>query len=510
MTNYLSRAEKGKWREERPPYHKPLIKIPVSDSSELIERNKFTLIGRVTNPSIQKTRALVDFFLQHWNVVGRITGRDLGPSLFQFCFENEQDLQAILSKSPFHFKRWMLILQRWEPIVSDTFPSGISFWIKVHGVPLHYWLDETFEAIAAALGPIEERDFDKARMKIRINGLKPLIMRLDIELPSKKVIEVELEYDKLDKHCFFCKSLSHEEDDCDLRPLTRQGRDKRTLDTAQQKTLERIEDSKRRQEDRRQARQHQAPYKDGARWTNYRNIGYSDNRIPSREDSSRFNSGKSSEHEENRRRYDEKNWSVKSNTSSRRTPPRRTSPEQRASASGYVSHSRELPVPRVSPKPLTSPIREASSRSKHSPAVAPTNQRRTSLASRLSDPRDCNSKSDERIPAKARLSVNTQRISFNGRTESKSTSKRLHDVEIQEFENTLPPPFVDSNTRPSSSKLLESGRLGPCDRSPIRTLSEDRVHVSLRLGPIVDAGEEDSGDHLTLAELSKAAGKRKG
>lgn len=35
------------------------------------------------------------------------------------------------------------------------------------------------------------------------------------------------------------------------------------------------------------------------------------------------------------------------------------------------------------------------------------------------------------------------------------------------------------------------------------------MHVSLRLGPFADAGEEDSGDHLTLAELSKAAGKRK-
>lgn len=70
MVHRYSRADKGKWKENIPPPRKPLVRIPESDSYELIERNKLTLIGRVTNPSVQKTRALVDFFLQHWNVVG--------------------------------------------------------------------------------------------------------------------------------------------------------------------------------------------------------------------------------------------------------------------------------------------------------------------------------------------------------------------------------------------------------------------------------------------------------
>lgn len=92
MSHRYTRAEKGKWEDERLPLKKPFVRIPASNVSELIERNKYTLIGRVTNPSIQKTRALVDFFLQHWNVVGRITGRDLGPNLFQFSFESEKIL----------------------------------------------------------------------------------------------------------------------------------------------------------------------------------------------------------------------------------------------------------------------------------------------------------------------------------------------------------------------------------------------------------------------------------
>ena len=209
MSHRYSRADKGKWQAEQRHPKKLLVKIPDSDVSDLIDRNRFTLIGRVTNPSIQKTRALVDFFLQHWNVVGKITRRPLGPNLFQFSFDSEKDLQVILSKSPFHFKKWMLILQRWEPIVSDAFPARITFWINVHGIPLHYWTEPTINAIGDALGPIEDRDADRARLRVQVNGLEPLIMRMDLQLPSKQVIEVELEYEKLEKHCFLCKSLSH-------------------------------------------------------------------------------------------------------------------------------------------------------------------------------------------------------------------------------------------------------------------------------------------------------------
>lgn len=129
MAQRLSRSVKGKWMaEDNIPVRRPPVVIPPADNSRLIEANRLTLIGRVTNPSIQKTRALVDFFLQHWSTVGRLTGRPLGPNLFQFCFETEHDLQSVLDKSPYHYKRWMILLQRWEPNVSENFPSDISFW----------------------------------------------------------------------------------------------------------------------------------------------------------------------------------------------------------------------------------------------------------------------------------------------------------------------------------------------------------------------------------------------
>lgn len=82
------------------------------------------------------------------------------------------------------------------------------------------------------------------------------------------------------------------------------------------------------------------------------------------------------------------------------------------------------------------------------------------------------------------------------------------------LEVILPSPLNVSITRPSSSNVFDVNRLGPGDRSPIRSLSEDRIHVSLRLGPLLpESTEETETDesyelpvHPGLS--AKAAGKR--
>ncbi|RID46975.1 hypothetical protein BRARA_I03609 [Brassica rapa] len=231
------------------------IQIPDTDTSALIEMNKLTLIGRVSNPAVQNTRALVDFFLQHWQVSGSVTGRELGPYLFQFSFESEKDLQSILLKGPYHFKRWMFMLQRWEPIVSESFPSLISFWIRILGIPLHYWNEQALEAIGSGLGHVESKDVPNGRVRVTINGLLPLETRLEISLPSGENAMVELEYEKLEKHCFLCSSLSHDKDSCPS--ALNDGRRLTPVGINQVRTTERLVD-RRRAEPRRERtdRQH--------------------------------------------------------------------------------------------------------------------------------------------------------------------------------------------------------------------------------------------------------------
>ncbi|KAF8082888.1 hypothetical protein N665_0802s0002 [Sinapis alba] len=116
MAHRLSRFEKEKW---------------VPDPTKQARRPQSKFLNRTTE-------AFVEFFLKHWHVVGSIIEKDLGAHLFQFKFEYEYDLQAILSKAPFHFKKWMIILQLWKHVVSYYFSALVPFWITIHRISLHY------------------------------------------------------------------------------------------------------------------------------------------------------------------------------------------------------------------------------------------------------------------------------------------------------------------------------------------------------------------------------------
>lgn len=162
MAHRYSRSEKEKWVADssrsakrsppRFPARRSPVRIPASDNSALIAENYLSLVGRVTNHVAQNTRQIIAFLPQLWNMEGRVNGRILGREKFQFRFETEADLITVLNKSPYHFKDWMLILQRWEPIVSDSFPSQITFWISIVGIPPHIWNDQTIRTIGHECG----------------------------------------------------------------------------------------------------------------------------------------------------------------------------------------------------------------------------------------------------------------------------------------------------------------------------------------------------------------------
>lgn len=73
-----------------------------------------------------------------WNIEDRVAGADLGLGRFQFDFDREEDIIEVLKMEPFHFDNWMLSLVRWVPRVDVNYPSEITFWVRVLGVPFHF------------------------------------------------------------------------------------------------------------------------------------------------------------------------------------------------------------------------------------------------------------------------------------------------------------------------------------------------------------------------------------
>ncbi|KAL1225600.1 hypothetical protein V5N11_000043 [Cardamine amara subsp. amara] len=214
----LSYGEKGK--AVASSNHQPRIsrvRVPQFDTSALIKKHALTLIGRITNPQ-QRIWSLIPFLSDMWKTSTRAIGADLGQGLFQFQFATEEDLQLVLANRPYHFAKWMVILQRWEPTVDPNFPCQIPFWIKVQGVPSYLWSKETLKSIADDLSTFEDMEISNAsaRMRVTVNGHQPLITSSIVEFFNGDEVTAQLVYEKLERHCSKCLRLTHEVKDCPL------------------------------------------------------------------------------------------------------------------------------------------------------------------------------------------------------------------------------------------------------------------------------------------------------
>ena len=510
MAQRYSRSEKEKWitgtnkSSRRSP-----VRIPESDNSSLIEANKFTLIGRVTNPLIQKPKAVVSYFPQFWNLDSVVTGRDLGSDRFLFKFESEEALQSVLRRGPYHYKRWMLILQRWEPIASDLFPALISFWIKIHGLPVHQWTPQTIRTIGSELGQLSNNeagiDAANGRIRVQLNGLEPLEMVMPVRMPQGEVISVELEYEKLEKHCFTCFSLLHEECDCpqlrgkSVNPF-------RVLGINQHKTLLKLEADKQKSDSRRDATRSSISL------------------IP-RGSSAKAqirSSPRASKSHLHTLHHQPASFQNRSSTRQRASPPRRLSrhspgfrpersrdqrspsrsfrtsqarPYQSGSHHSSPKHSRshhsQLPYAREpsSARPTDTGMR--GNRDSHFPSSA-IRQEVLPLRTSSSKGKEIASGSPKnRRPALERLSLNDTPEPQPQMTTASSNSNRLQEVTIQYLDDTIqrhdttPVLGESSRTLRSVSQLPMESRLSfpPSLADPLAP----RVHTSLRLGTQIES-----------------------
>ena len=447
---------------------------------------------------------------------------------------------------------------------------------------------------------VEAKDVDHCRVRVLLNGLKPLEMKMDISLPSGDEIPVELKYEKLEKHCFHCFALSHEKKDCPLLPPALRSSSSH-LGVTQLNTLDRLEANRRRLEDRRPPRQ----------------LSLSRDREWRREPSHSLHrsSDKTYVSDYIRRDY-RKNYDSQGCYERDRTSLARRTDDYSLSRSENQRNHTARPPPGHPPPPtwrpvtmagnLKTPTQSIQSQVSHTPSPRPlrevmlppgnatarntgdhephsrerrsalerisvpghdtdrteaqhekvsstkspgsqqhgTEERRSALE-RLTSPItpghgviDSQQMHDpyhetpdvlapgasDRRPARERLSGQPTRVPLLHNGVANLDSGRLQEVNIQYLEDTLPP--VSGGLSLGSSSRAQTFNFGTVNEalhgnSPIRSLSEDRLHVALRLGPVFSDPDEHSvpGNSqaplrsariaLIAAKAAKAAGKKK-
>ncbi|CAN6860194.1 unnamed protein product [Brassica oleracea] len=201
------------------------ISVPHFNNSDLIKGYSKTLIGRCMNPAEQNVKFLVGTLPKIWGLEEKVVGTDLGLGRFQFDFDAEEDIETVLKMQPFHFDYWMISLVRWQPRKSKNYPSEITFWIKVLGVPLEFWEAPTFRSIGDAIGVTKEVDLDYGRVQVVVDGYKELTFETTVDFKGGEYYEeeeapVSLQYEKLFGFCKTCFSLCHKMEKCPLTTVT--------------------------------------------------------------------------------------------------------------------------------------------------------------------------------------------------------------------------------------------------------------------------------------------------
>ncbi|RID42448.1 hypothetical protein BRARA_J02331 [Brassica rapa] len=218
MHRRLSATAKGKGpvTESHEAPRTGRVKAQAPEHPDLLRKHSLKLIGRVTNKSAQRVRSLIPFFTDLWKGDTRPVGSDLGNGMFQFQFDKEADLVDVLEKRPYHYARWMVIVERWEPTYASSFPSMIPFWIKVQGIPVHLWDEDTIKSIGKDLGVFEQAEISSSavRMRVQVNGRLPLMKNYIIEYSNGEEVTASLIYERLEKHCSKCFRLDHDINDC--------------------------------------------------------------------------------------------------------------------------------------------------------------------------------------------------------------------------------------------------------------------------------------------------------
>ncbi|KAG2288886.1 hypothetical protein Bca52824_048490 [Brassica carinata] len=372
-------------------------------------------------------------------------------------------------------------------------------------------------------------------------------MQLDITLPSSGTKKVELHYEKLEKHCFLCHSLSHEESECSQRNAPAVNRtSSRGINHAQ--TIESLESYRRARDDRKiergrfvEASRREADYHRRRSDIHQRtqvNHRRSPPRVANHNDQMRGSSAAS----------------LGTRITARN--PQNTTASPRLSASQRISHGQPSAHSRLGERvwvekgsqaqyshtPPPNPPREAM----YANQEVDSTQNRRQIAHRLqlSDERgvlppvgDLDSSSQERrsvlhriettgtraltpvpsghamaaqerLPALQRLAPSpTERVPLLRNGVANSNSGRLQDVAVHYLEDTFPLTLLEGSGKPSSSRVPAVERLSRPQISPIRGLSEDRRQVEhTRDAP----QQSEDGDPSYLPPATTGTSSRKG
>ena len=151
------------------------------------------LVGRWGQPSMLEpdVQAFESWGRSVWNTKGGVKFSRLGGSLLLIEFETKEEAEKVLLRGHRWFKESFLNLERWDPKVecSHNGERDKSIWVRVVGMPLHFWSQEILRKIGDACGGFFAVDEDTAKFK-ELKWARLLVRSEGLEWPNSLQVAV--------------------------------------------------------------------------------------------------------------------------------------------------------------------------------------------------------------------------------------------------------------------------------------------------------------------------------
>ena len=111
------------------------VKIHLNSS---LTQPEFILVARFLTCRPINTEAITRTFRPLWRAEKGFVIKDLGDNKASITFQDNVDLEHVITNGPWSYDKFLVVLQRVEddtPLASMSLNMAV-FWVQIHGLPL--------------------------------------------------------------------------------------------------------------------------------------------------------------------------------------------------------------------------------------------------------------------------------------------------------------------------------------------------------------------------------------
>ncbi|XP_050207401.1 uncharacterized protein LOC126656823 [Mercurialis annua] len=154
-----------------------------------------------------------------WNFTQGFDVIDVENDFFLVKLKSDCDVEAVLTWGPWVMLGHYLSVQSWKEDFNCSMGcvQSIQAWIRLPGMPIHYYNKKVLRFIGQMVGKVVKIDYCTeiaergkfARIAVEVDLTKPLVAQFLIDVRVQKV-----EYECMPRICFNCGKFGHVKDNC--------------------------------------------------------------------------------------------------------------------------------------------------------------------------------------------------------------------------------------------------------------------------------------------------------